>query len=126
MDIEGRRIANREARAYRESLAYIRGFEEGLDETAPIAGRYLEKRRWIWAIEKVRSKLELYAPNKAQFFCRYFGLDRPLNRRESERARLLRLSSELYVGESTLYKWREQILDELVLAATQAGVYHPF
>ena len=38
----------------------------------------------------------------------------------------MKLSLELNVSPSTLYKWRETILADLLLAAVQAGVLRPF
>ena len=53
---------------------------------------------------------------------RLFGLDTPLPRSQPTRARMLRLSQELNVSESTLYKWREDILEIVLYAAMEAGV----
>lgn len=127
MDNDGRRIADREAQNYRESLAYIKGYEKGITVQSDISQRYLERCRWVWAIERVRSKLAVYSPKKEEFFNLYYGLDKPSRlSRGAKDERILKLSMELFVGRSTLYKWKESILDELILAATQAGVYHPF
>ncbi len=125
MDNDGRRIADREARDFRNSLEYIKGYEAGITKDSEISPKYLTRIRWVWAINRVRSKLKVYAPKKEEFFSEYYGLDKPpciKLRRDS----MIHLSMKLFVGEATLYKWKEQILDELVLAATQAGVYHPF
>ena len=53
---------------------------------------------------------------------RLFGLETPLPRSQPMRARLIRLSGELSVSESTLYKWREDILEIVLYAAMEAGV----
>ncbi|MDO4543389.1 MAG: hypothetical protein Q4C01_02445 [Clostridia bacterium] len=126
MDIEGRRIADREALKYRERLAYIRGFEQGMGENTPISSKYVEARKWVWVIERVRAKLACYSPQKEKFFAEYYGLDRPLSKYETKRSRIYKIAAALYVGESTLYKWKEQILDDMLLAAVQAGLYKPF
>ena len=38
------------------------------------------------------------------------------------RTRMLRISQEMNVSESTLYKWREDILEIVLYAAMEAGV----
>ena len=53
---------------------------------------------------------------------RLFGLDTPLPRSQPVRARMIRLSIELSVSESTLYKWREDILEIVLYAAIEAGM----
>ncbi|MDD3400213.1 MAG: hypothetical protein PHT58_01090 [Eubacteriales bacterium] len=126
MDIDGRRVADKEAMAYRDNVEYIRGFEKAMTEDSEISQEYLRRLRWRWAIDKVRSKLRVYSPQKEVFFCEYYGLDRPLRASEKRDSRMIKLSIKLFIGQSTLYKWKEQILDDIVLAATQAGVYHPF
>ena len=54
--------------------------------------------------------------------CRLFGLDVSLPRSQPVRARMIRLSLELSVGESTLYKWREDILEIVLFAAVEYGL----
>ena len=39
---------------------------------------------------------------------------------------VIRLSMELHVSTANIYKWRESILDELLLAATQLDILQPF
>ena len=39
---------------------------------------------------------------------------------------MIRLSMELHVSTANIYKWRESILDELLLAATQLDILQPF
>ena len=53
---------------------------------------------------------------------RLFGLEAPLPRGQPMRARLIRLCTEMSVSESTLYKWREDILEIVLYAAMEAGV----
>ncbi|MPN56869.1 hypothetical protein SDC9_204562 [bioreactor metagenome] len=53
---------------------------------------------------------------------RLFGLETPLPRSQPMRARMIRLGGELSVSESTLYKWREDILEIVLYAAMEAGV----
>ena len=54
--------------------------------------------------------------------CRLFGLETPLPRSQPMRARLVLLSAEMSVSESTLYKWREDIFEIVLYAAMEAGV----
>ena len=54
--------------------------------------------------------------------CRLFGLETPLPRSQPTRARMIRLSLELSVSESTLYKWREDILEVVLYAAIEYGL----
>ena len=77
---------------------------------------------WIRAIESARAYLRVQSPAKERFMTRLFGLDTPLPRSQPTRARMLRLSQELNVSESTLYKWREDILEIVLYAAMEAGV----
>ena len=43
-------------------------------------------------------------------------------RSQPMRARMVRLSVEMSVSESTLYKWREDIFEIVLYAAMEAGV----
>ena len=54
--------------------------------------------------------------------CRLFGLETPLPRSQPMRARLVILSAEMSVSESTLYKWREDIFEIVLYAAMESGV----
>ena len=53
---------------------------------------------------------------------RLFGLETPLPRNQPTRARMIRLGVEMSVSESTLYKWREDIMEVVLYAAMEAGV----
>ena len=77
---------------------------------------------WIRAIDSARAYLRLQHPAKERYMTRLFGLETPLPRSQPMRARLIRLSGELSVSESTLYKWREDILEIVLYAAMEAGV----
>ena len=57
---------------------------------------------------------------------RLFGLETPVPRSRSTRERMLKLAMELCVSESTLYKWREDVLEIVLYAAIDAGVVSPF
>ena len=57
---------------------------------------------------------------------RLFGLEAPLPRGQPMRARLVRLCADLNVSESTLYKWREDVLEIVLYAAIESGLLCPF
>ena len=77
---------------------------------------------WCRAIDAARAYFRTADPIKERFMSRLFGLDTPLPRSQPSRARMIRLSLELSVSESTLYKWREDILEIVLYAAMEAGV----
>lgn len=79
-------------------------------------------RGWVRAIDAARAYLRAANPAKERFMCRLFGLDTPLPRSQPMRARMIKLSLELCVAESTLYKWREDILEIVLYAAIEYGL----
>ena len=81
-----------------------------------------EMLAWIRAIDSARIYLRAQNPSKERYMTRLFGLETPLPRSQPMRARLIRLSEEMCVSESTLYKWREDILEVVLYAAMEAGV----
>ena len=81
---------------------------------------------WVRAIEEARAYFHAADPTKERFMVRLFGLETPLARNRSTRERLLKLAMELCVSESTLYKWREDVLEVVLYAAIEAGVVRPF
>ena len=85
-----------------------------------------QMRAWVRAIDRVRHELRNTQPQLERFMSRCFGLDVPFPKRQSVRARLLRLSMDLYIAESTAYKWRETLLDLVLFAAIEAGALSPF
>jgi hypothetical protein len=77
---------------------------------------------WMRAIDSARVYLRAQNPVKERYMCRLFGLEAPLPRSQPMRARMMHLSAEMSVSESTLYKWREDILEIVLYAAMEAGV----
>ncbi len=77
---------------------------------------------WIRAIDSARAYLRLQHPAKERYMTRLFGLETPLPRSQPTRARMINLGAEMSVSESTLYKWREDILEIVLYAAMEAGV----
>ena len=77
---------------------------------------------WMRAIDSARVYLRAQNPVKERYMCRLFGLESPLPRSQPMRARMMHLSVEMCVSESTLYKWREDILEIVLYAAIEAGM----
>ena len=77
---------------------------------------------WMRAIDSARVYLRAQNPVKERYMCRLFGLEAPLPRSQPMRARMMHLSVEMCVSESTLSKWREDILEIVLYAAMEAGV----
>jgi hypothetical protein len=83
-------------------------------------------RGWVGAIDCARAYFSVVSPAKERFMCRMFGLETPIPRNLPTRERMIKLSLDLSVGESTLYKWREDILEIVLYAAIEAGLISPF
>ena len=83
-------------------------------------------RRWGWAIQQVYEMLQRTAPKKAILMDRLYGIEQPASHAQEPRVTQLLLVSQLEVSEPTLYKWREEILAEVAVAAIQAGALHPY
>ena len=121
-----RYMAERNAKRYRENLSYLRGYDAAADAGRPLPPRYLEKAGWVWAVERVRADLSAKAPEKERFFARLYHLDGTVPGTPGRNSDVIKLSMELNVSPSTLYKWREGILADLLMAAVQAGVLKPY
>ena len=81
---------------------------------------------WVRAVDEARAYFHATDPTKERFMVRLFGLETPLPRSRSTRERMMKLAIELCVSESTLYKWREDVLEIVLYAAIEAGVVSPF
>jgi hypothetical protein len=81
---------------------------------------------WVRAIDATRLYFRTVNPLKERFMCRLFGLETPLPRSQPPRARMIRLSEELCVAESTLYKWQEDIVEIALYAAIEYGLVSLF
>lgn len=92
----------------------------------PNARELTQMRGWVRAIDRVREKLAAESPRRRCFMDRCFGLDTSVPVSRSSRARIIQLSMDLNISESTAYKWRENILDLVLFAAIEAGVLTPF
>ena len=126
MQLDLRHAAEQNVRRYRENLSYLRGYEAAADAGRPLPPKYVEKAGWVWAVERVRADLKAKEPEKEQFFARLYHLDEPASGTPGRRVEIMKLSWDLNVSPSTLYKWRELILADVLMAAVQVGVLRPF
>ena len=126
MQLELRHAAERNAKRYRENLSYLRGYEAAADAGRPLPSKDVEKAGWVWAVERVRADLKAKSPEKERFFARFYHLDEPVSGHPGRGSEIMKLSLDLNVSPSTLYKWREMILADLLMAAVQIGVLKPF
>ena len=53
-------------------------------------------------------------------------MDEPASGHPGRGSEIMKLSLELNASPSTLYKWREAILADVLMAAVQVGVLKPF
>lgn len=126
MQLDLRYVAEQNAKRYRENLSFLRGYDAAASAGRPLPEKYLEKAGWVWAVERVRADLGAKDPEKELFFARLYHLDGPGRGSPGRGSEITKLSLELNVTPSTLYKWREMILADLLLAAVQAGVLRPY
>ena len=109
------------AEAKRQLLNYRRNHSRLYRSTA-IRAEGGTMLAWMRAIDSARMYLRAQSPAKERYMCRLFGLEAPIPRGQPMRARLILLSAEMNVSESTLYKWREDIFEIVLYAAMEAGV----
>lgn len=83
-------------------------------------------RGWVAAIDGARALLRRTYPLKERFMARCFGLDIPIPRSQGVKARLIKLSMDLHISQSTLYKWREDAIALTLYGAIEAGVVRPY
>ena len=126
MQLDLRHAAEQNAKRYRENRSYLRGYEAAADAGRPLPTKYVEKAGWVWAVERVRTDLKAKEPEKERFFARLYHLDESGSGHPGRGSEIMKLSLELNVSPSTLYKWREMILADLLMAAVQAGVLKPY
>ena len=126
MQLDLRHAAEQNAKRYRENLSYLSGYTATADPERPLPPKYMEKAGWVWAVERVRADLKAKDPEKERFFARLYHLDGPARGKAGRASEITKLSMEMNVSPSTLYKWRELILADLLMAAVQIGVLRPF
>ena len=118
---ECKRIAEREAKRYREHKAFIKGVE---DAGGVVPERYGQSLRWVVATDLVLRYLHRYDEEKERFFRLYFGIDG--DRRRGDRRGMIELSFVCSVSASALYEWRKELRTLLVIAAAQTGAMRPY
>ena len=109
-----------------ERLMEYRADRKLLGKTGRGARRRVYLARWAAAIEGVLDMYRQEDPDKARAMDRLFGLTHPTPRLQKNRSRMLRLAADFCVSESTLYKWREEILTAVLVAAVENGAFAPF
>ena len=118
---EWKRIAEREAKRYREHKAFQKGVE---DAHGVVTDRYRRSVRWTLAVEYVLAYLHRVSEEKERFFRLYYETDRP--RRRTDKEGIAALSFQLYASTATLYEWRKELRTLLVIAAAQTGALRPY
>ncbi len=126
MQLDLRHAAEQNAKRYRENLSYLRGYEAAANAGRSLPAKYVEKAGWVWAVERVRADLKAKEPEKERFFARLYHLDAPVSGHPGRGNEIMKLAMELNVTSSTLYRWREMILADLLMAAVQIGVLKPY
>ncbi len=116
-----KRIAEHEARRYRENDALMRGVEDaGICEP----DRYRVKQKWVAAVDFVLDYLKRTDTEKERFFRLCYGIDGK-RLRLGEKA-MTALSFDFHVSITTMYRWRSELASLLVIAAAQTGALRPY
>lgn len=117
------------ADARSETLLHLASYRTDR-QTVHMRGRGARNRarlsRWTAAIEQVRALYLQTEPEKARLMDRLFGLQHPVPRCNNNRKRILSLAMDFSLSESTLYRWRDEIVLATMLAAAQSGALKPF
>lgn len=124
MDLKSmKRIAEKELYRYRDNRAYVQGvLDAGGDAELP---KLREHAAWTLAVEYARTYFERTDPAKAAFLTGFYRLDRPQTRRSGKRT-MAATAMQLHVTETTLHKWKNEVLTVLVMAAVQTGALRPY
>ena len=124
MDLKDwKRTAEHEVYSYRDHQAYVQGV---LDCGKISGGEKLHHcAKWALAVDYALRYLKQHDPLKARFFTELFGIERPLRRRSEARS-IIALSMELNVAPPTLYKWKNEALSLVLIAAAQTGALRPY
>lgn len=117
---EWKRIAEREARRYREHRAFVKGVR---DAGSPGTERSRASERWILAVDYVLEYLHRTDPEKERFMRIYLNLD---GSRRTNPGNMVALSFTCGTSTSTVYAWRSELLSLLVIAATQTRAIVPY
>lgn len=118
-----KRIAEQETERYRDNRAYMQGV---LDAGGSVERLRFQKRAaWAIAVEYAKAYWDRTDPAKAAFFSIFYRLDHP-HKSLSSRPSIHRIAMQLHVTESTLYRWKNEILTTVILAAIQTGALRPY
>lgn len=120
---ELRRDAERRLRSYRKTCMLLRAWRAGSASAprTPPPSEWKRMRMDRRVVDRVRRYLKKTDPLMERFMVRYFYLAVP-ERRISKRALHVKLMEEYNVSDSTLYKWKAEVLELVVLAAVQEGL----
>lgn len=127
-----KRLARERLGAYRQENTLLKSLDAGKTDAqiSRITGRVIPPptpqqvramRQWNLAIRNAVRMLEKSHRDKSRFMVRYFGLETPINRSQSPAARLIRLSQDYSVAQSTLYSWIDDICHIVLLCAAETG-----
>ena len=113
----------------KETLERLQGYRTDR-QMIHVRGRGARRRVtlacWVRAVEQVLSMYQQIQPEKARAMERLFGLRYPVPRCQNNRARMHALAKDFCIAESTMYKWRDEIVFATMLAAAQNGAVRPF
>jgi hypothetical protein len=118
---EWKRIAEQQARRYREHKAFIQGVQ---DAGSPGTDRSRAAERWVQAVDCALEYLRQNDAEKELFMRVYLCLDG--KRRRTDKKGMVTLSLLFNVSLSTVYEWRKDLLTLLVIAASQTGALVPY
>ena len=124
MDLKDwKKLAEHEIYQYRANQAYVQAI---LDFGKLKGGEKMYHcAKWVLAVEYAESYLKKRDPLKARFFSSLYGLD-GTRRRGSEARTIIALSIELDTSTATLYRWKNEALSLVLLAAAQTGALRPY
>ena len=112
----------------REASAQLSAYRQSNVRGVPRRGGGVHTRDalWVLAITSAINHLKETNPVKARLLTRLFGLEKPIPRYQRVRERVIQLSMEYNVSETTVYAWREDLIHLVVCAAIEAGAARPF
>lgn len=120
---ELRRDAERRLRSYRKTCMQLRNarFDGGDRARTPTMSEKKRMRADKRVVDRVRRYLKKTDPLLERFMTRYFALSAP-ERRMSRRLLHVKLMEEYNVSDSTLYKWKAEVLSLVVVAGVEEGL----
>ncbi len=131
-----KQLARERLNAYRQENTLLKALDAGDDgaQISRVTGRMIPPptpqqvramRQWNLAIRNAVRLMGKSHHDKARFMVRYFGLETPINRSQSPAARLIRLSQDYNVAQSTLYSWIDDVCHIVLLCAVETGALRP-